>query len=455
MNIRSKLTLLFTFLVGAILLIFSLAIYFFYDQYREQQFFSYLKERAKTITQLIEDVEGIGKNIRRIEQGNNAILLGEEITIYNDKDSIIYDSGKEKYPVSEDILEEVRKGKEVNTRQGSKEIVLIRHLHSANIKPWVVVAYADDLHGLNKLQRLRDILILCWFISLFLVGGAGWLFAGDALQPVSDIIGQVNNISAGNLHDRLRVGSGRDELARLGQTFNQMLNRLELAFKAQKNFISHASHEFRTPLSVMMGEIEVTLMKERSPIDYQHALQGILVEVKGLNQLVNGLLELASTEAGTLSETFRKIRIDEVLWQAQSLVQHNNPGYIIKLDYTVLPDEEEEVVRWGDETLLRTAFVNLIENACKYSENQTVRIQMAVEDKLITLHFRDNGGGIPEEDLPYLFDTFFRSPKVLDKKGFGIGLALTKRIVTMHGGWLEVASHVGRGSDFIVKLPCF
>lgn len=455
MNIRTRLTLLFTILVGSILMVFCLAIFYFYDQYREQQFFSYLKDRAQTITHLIEDVEGIEKNIKKIEQSNSAILLGEEVTIYNENDSIIYDSGKEMYPITQEDRRNVRSGKEIRTRLGSREIVLTRHIHSPELKPWVVVAYANDLHGLGKLERLRNILIFGWFVCLFLVGGAGWLFAGDALRPVSDIIGQVNNISAGNLYDRLWVGREKDELTQLSVTFNQMLNRLEKAFIAQKNFVSHASHEFRTPLAVMMGEIEVALMKDRTSEVYKETLNGVLEEVKDLNHLVNGLLELANTEGGTISNTFHKVRIDEVLWQAQSYVTTQNPDCIVKFDYGIIPDDENDLLRWGDETLLRTAFVNLIENGCKYSNNQQVDVSMEVEKELITLHFIDKGNGIPEKDIPFLFDTFFRGVATQDKKGYGIGLALTKRIVTMHGGALEVASIVGKGSDFMIKFPLF
>lgn len=455
MNIRTRLTLLFTILVGSILMVFCLAIYYFYDQYREQQFFSYLKDRAQTITRLIEDVEGIGTNIKKIEQSNNAILLGEEVTIYNENDSIIYDSGKERYPITEKDRDNVRNGKEIRTRLGSREIVLARHVHSPDLKPWVVVAYANDLHGLGKLERLRNILIFGWFVSLFLVSGAGWLFAGDALRPVSDIIGQVNNISAGNLYDRLWVGKEKDELTQLAVTFNQMLNRLEKAFIAQKNFVSHASHEFRTPLAVMMGEIEVALMKERTSETYKETLQRVLEEVKDLNHLVNGLLELANAEGGTNSNTFHKVRIDEVLWQAQSYVISQTPACIVKYDYGSIPDDENDLLRWGDETLLRTAFVNLIENGCKYSDNQQVDVSMEVKRDLITLHFRDQGHGIPEKDIPFLFDTFFRGASTQEKRGYGIGLALTKRIVTMHGGSLEVHSVLGKGSDFMIKLPIF
>ncbi len=455
MNIKARLTLLFTLLVTSIMLIFCVAIYFFYDQYREQQFFSYLRERANTITSLIEDIKGItGEDIQHLEEGNSTILLGEEVTIYDSRDSIIYDSGKELFPVSQKIFSRVREGKELQFREGNKEVVMLRHVHVANQKPWVVVAYAEDIIGLKRQTRLRDILALGWVLSLLVVSGAGWIFSTDALKPVSDIIAQVNTISAGNLHQRLRVGRPRDELAQLALTFNLMLNRLELAFASQRSFVSHASHELRTPLSVMMGEVEVTLMKERDKEVYQQTLARTLLEVKNLSELLNRLLELARTDA-VAKASFKKIRLDEVLWQAQSYVNQKHPEYRVEISFGELPLEDENLYMRGDETLLRSAFVNLMDNACKYSEDKKVAVFLEVQLENLLIHFIDHGIGIEPEHIPYLFETFYRIPATRNEKGFGIGLALVERIIHVHQGSIDVSSTPGTGSTFLVRLPIF
>ncbi|GAB3181701.1 sensor histidine kinase [Telluribacter humicola] len=455
MNIKARLTLLFTLLVASIMIITRIGIYIQYDQYREEQFYSYLKDRATTIVQLIEGIEGISdSDIKRIEEKVSTVLMGEEITVYDSNDSVIYDSGKVPFPVTEQVLAQVRGGSEIHLREDSKEVVMIRHIHEPGQKPWVVVAYASDIIGLNKLNRLRDILAYGWLISLVVVGGAGWLFAKDALKPVSEIIKQVNNISAGNLYDRLRVGREKDELNQLAATFNLMLNRIELAFTSQKSFVSHASHELRTPLSVIMGEVEVTLMKKRTGEAYEETLKRVLEEVRNLNSVVNGLLEMARTESN-VSTSFRKIRVDEVLWQAQTQVMQKNAEYKVEIQYDEIPENEEDLQLEGDETLLRTAFTNLMENACKYSENRKVEVLLEVKEKTIRVHFKDQGVGISEEHLPQLFDTFYRVSSVQNTHGFGIGLALVKRIVDMHQGQIHVNSSLGVGSTFIVSLPQF
>ena len=171
MNIKARLTLLFTLLVASILLLFCFSTYYFYDQYREQQFFSFLTERVFTVTRLMEDVDGITRaEIKRIEQTNNTILIGEEITVYNEKDSIIYDSGQMPLRVPSSRLSSVRQGEQVRAREGMREIIMQRYQNKSG-KIWVIVAYASDQIGFNKLDRLRDILGLGWLLSLILVAG--------------------------------------------------------------------------------------------------------------------------------------------------------------------------------------------------------------------------------------------------------------------------------------------
>lgn len=456
MNIKTRLTLLFTMLVGSIMALFCLSIYYFYDQYREKQFYSFLNERGQTIAQLVEASNGISKaDIAKIEKENNTVLLDEEITIYDGSDSVIFNSGSYEFILSRQMLNDARSGREIHTKHAKKEVIVIRHILQDHRKPWVVVAIANDHLGTNQLQRLREILVIGWLLSLVLVGVAGWQFATDAIKPVSDIIAQVNNISAGNLHDKVSVGREKDELALLAQTFNLMLNRLEIAFVAQKNFVSHASHELRTPLALIMSEVEVTLMKARNGDYYEEALKGILEEVKEMNELVSRLLELARTEEHAFRVTFSKIRIDEVLWQAQSSIQQKNPGYQVHINYGQIPENEEELLRYGDESLLRTAFMNLMDNACKYSDNHSVNVFLEIHKDLITISFNDVGMGIAASELPYVFDTFYRSATTMSKAGYGIGLALTKRIINMQGASIDVESKVGLGSTFTLKFPPF
>jgi two-component system heavy metal sensor histidine kinase CusS len=455
MNIRLRLTLLFAVLVASILLVFSLSVYYLYDQFREQEFNNRLREKALTTVRLLEDVGGITEELlHAIDRNNMTTMYKEEVTVYNGQNQIIYDSGKEPYPIKSALLEQVRKGQDFSLQDGQKEIIGVRYVDKNKKKQTlVVVAYAIDVYGYSKLERLRDILITGWTLSLLLVVLAGWFFAGDALRPVSDIIEQVKNISARNIHKRLRAGRQKDELTQLATTFNDLLERLEDAFKSQRSFVSNASHELRTPLAIMMSQLEVSLLQKRTPEAYQDTIKEGIEEVKKMRDLVNGLLELARLNDDTSQFNFRPLRVDDLLWQAREMLMNLAPDYHIQIEFDEFPEEEKALEIQGDASLLQTAFINLMGNGCKYSEDHRVDVTIYIQENGIEVAFWDNGIGISALDLLHIFEPFYRAESTQYVKGHGVGLALTQRIMKLHGGEIMVSSQVGKGTEFVVVLP--
>jgi two-component system, OmpR family, sensor histidine kinase ArlS len=290
-------------------------------------------------------------------------------------------------------------------------------------------------------------------LSLVVVGVAGWLFASDALRPVAELTAQAKTISATNIHHRLRVGRQRDELSLLAATFNDMLKRLELAFVNQKSFVSHASHELRTPLAVMMSQIEVALMQTRSTADYEASLRELLDTVKGMIGMVNGLIELVKANSDAVTLRYQPVRVDELLWQARSAVLEKHPDYLIAIDFEDMPDQEDDLMLLGEGPLLTTAFQNLMENGCHYSPDNSVTVSLAFAPDQMRLSFVDQGYGIPAADLPHIFEPFFRADNVMAIKGYGIGLALTQRIINLHKGHIQIESVEKKGTKAIVTFP--
>lgn len=447
MNIRTRLTLLFVLLVASIMLLFTVSVYYLYDQFREQEFQQRLEEKAFTTVRLREDVG-------EVPQADLPIMANEQVTIYNSRGVVLYNQRKQRplFPVTAGFLAKITHRQSQYTRIGDLEAVGVRHLNSKG-ESLIIVASGNDRYGLSKLVRLREILFFGWLLSLVIVGIAGYLFATDALRPVSELIGQANAISATNIHQRLSVGRPRDELADLARTFNDLLTRLEEAFVLQKSFVSHASHELRTPLTVMMGQIEVTRLQSRSTDEYEVTFDGLLDEVKNMIRLVNGLLELARASSDVVTLNYQPVRIDELLWQAQSQLVSNKPDYQINIDFDNLPSQEEELVVIGEGSLLQTAFQNLMENGCKYSPDKRVSVRLAFERGQVRLSFSDQGYGISETDVPHIFEPFYRSEMTMTIKGHGIGLALTQRIIELHKGHISIESTVGKGTTFRITLP--
>jgi signal transduction histidine kinase len=232
-----------------------------------------------------------------------------------------------------------------------------------------------------------------------------------------------------------------------------MLSRIEKSFELQKSFVSNASHELRTPLAAIKSEIQVALEKDRTPEEYKEILKSLNIDNQRLIQLINGLLQLAKSEKGDKSLQMAPIRIDEVLFEVQDELQHQHHNYRISIDFEEIPDDDESVTINGNKSLLRTLFNNLIDNACKYSENNMAVINIRFNNSNCIINVSDTGIGISKGDQEKVFEPFFRTKNASNYKGYGIGLSICKRIVDIHGGRIILKSDLGQGSNFNVILP--
>jgi signal transduction histidine kinase len=321
-------------------------------------------------------------------------------------------------------------------------------------KQYVVCISAMDEHGIKTMARLRWSLFTGYVASLAIVFAAGRLFASEAIAPLARITNQAQGISATDLHVRVEAGRQNDELSQLARAFNGMLDRLEKAFRSQKQFIANASHELRTPLTTMEGQLEVSLMKKRSPEEYRQTLAVALDEVRALRFTTNNLLLLTKAEADSLALEKRPVRIDEVLLAALEEARRRYPQRNVEIEYAEIPADENALLILGNEDLLRNAFLNLIENAVKYSpEGSPSKVSVEAGGRTVVVSVSDTGSGIAPEDMPRIFEPFFRSTRTQSIPGSGIGLTLVKAIVERHAGSLEIQSAPDRGTVVRVVLP--
>jgi signal transduction histidine kinase len=278
-------------------------------------------------------------------------------------------------------------------------------------------------------------------------------FSRYILQPVRQITSQVKNIRAHNLHLRLNDPNSGDEMSELAQTFNNMLDRLETAFETQNNFVSNASHELGTPLTAIIGEAELALNKQRPEEEYRQSLQVILHEADRLEHITKSLLNLAQTGFDGKRQQFEKIRTDELIFSVKNTIDRINPDNKVEIDYTMLPEDEDKLFIKGNAQLLQLALSNIVQNACKYSDNRPAYIALAATDKNNVIIIKDNGIGIPAQDLPFIYEPFFRASNTSRYKGYGIGLPLARNIIRLHGGNMVVNSQQDEGTEIRITLP--
>lgn len=453
MQIRTRLTLQFLLLGGMIMILVSFAIFFFSANFRQEDFYNRLRNNARSTAKFLLDANVIdAERVRRFEKDNPVKLQNEKVIILNYRNDIIYSSDEKlEIEIRNDILERVRMFERIYYKQGSYEVM--GTLFTAKLDRFVVIAAATDTAGQSHLKKLRMILTLTSLFSLLLFAIAGWFYSGRALKPISDVINQVDKITITSLNLRVPEGNGRDEISRLANTFNRVLERLEKSFAMQKDFIANASHELRTPLTSINGQLEVLVMKDRSTSEYKAALVSVLDDIKSLIDLSNRLLLIARTSAEGPLNFNKMIRLDEILWQAQEETKRFNRQYqvIISID-SALTDSDQMTVS-GDEYLLKVAVSNLIDNACKYSADHMVSIRMEPFEKWIKVQFTDKGIGIPEDDMNKVFEPFYRGSNTHAISGSGIGLPLVNQIIKMHNGSLSLSSQIGKGTTVFILLP--
>jgi signal transduction histidine kinase len=232
-----------------------------------------------------------------------------------------------------------------------------------------------------------------------------------------------------------------------------MLSRLETSFLAQKNFISNASHELRTPLTAITGQLEVTLINPRANEEYRMVINSVLEDIKNLNRLSNRLLLLAQASSDEREKKMASIRLDELVWQAKEELLKHNANFIINIDLDESLDDERKLTIRGDEQLIKTAVANIIENGCKYSADQTSQVFIQNSRFGLSINFTDKGIGIPQEDLPNIFEPFYRGGNTKNIKGHGIGLSMVKGIIKLHKGSIQLISNEGRGTVVTVNFP--
>lgn len=452
MQLRTKITSIFIGLTSLFLTGIFILIYFVSKTYTESEFYLRLSQRATIAAQAYLEADELNIDIY------DDIRIRHLMTLPNEKEIIYPVDAERKIPLV--ALDKSLPGRfykkifDTNYAELKKDDYYYTGLLFHDIKgDFIVVLSATDLYGFGKSENLRNTLIIAFFISIVFIFILGRVYATQALSPISKIIKEVNSIRAENLSLRLGTANGKDELAQLAKTFNNMLDRLQISFDLQSNFINNASHELRNPLTAILGQIEIALNRARSKEEYHSILKSIDLEASRLDFLVNGLLKLAKTDFDSKGIVIEPIRVDELVLDIKKNIDASIPNNQIELDFEELPVNENAITLLGSESLLKVAFGNILENACKFSDNKKVLIKIFSETGSISLTIKDEGVGIPEKELKNIYEPFFRATNVRGIEGFGFGLPLAYRIIKMHSGEIRVLSQIGKGTLVKIKLP--
>jgi signal transduction histidine kinase len=446
MKIQTKITLHFLALSTGILILLNAFILYFEYRFNYRDFFKRLAARVNITADINllpnEKTQGYQEVRNRFLEK----LDGEKEIFIKAADGRVF-----KNPgLPDEFFKDLIRNKTVEFRE-DKQFFSGKIVVSNNDR-YMVVVTAQNPYGLREIDALQQVLLFGFLGSLIIVFFVGKMFSFYTFRPVRKLINKVNTITSSNLHLRLDT-DGKDEIAELSHTFNNMLNRLETAFETQNNFVSNASHELRTPLTILNGEIELALNKTQSGTEQQTLLTTMQTETNKLIQILNSLLTMAQSGYDGKKQNWENIRVDELLWFAIESVKKINPESNIEVDFSNLPADESLLNVAGNNNLLNLAITNIIINSCKYSQNKLVVVKLTAENGKLIVSITDQGIGIPSTELQHIFEPFFRASNTHDYKGHGVGLPLALNIIRLHKGSIGIRSEVNVGTEIQIFLP--
>ena len=453
MSLRLRLTLLYSLLMGGVLLIFGGAAYMLVN--------NVLMSRVDNVLDGVKD-EFI--NLAVVDRLEKVSFVSEPAKMDADisvqiwgLDGKLQDSfgplgqgnlAFDPLPLSKRTMQASFRETHLNNLR--LRVLTIPLLHNKNRVALMQIATSMETVAAARMYLL-SVLVVVWVYGVIIAGIASWFTLGQALEPLKSIVETAENINrADDLSRRIpQLGSEEDEIGSLIDTFNKTLERLEILFTSQQRFLADVSHELRTPLTVVKGNVD--LMRRMKQFD-EESLTSIDQEAGRLTRLVGGLLLLAQAESGKLPLTFRPVELDilitEVFQEMRVIAGDKVRVYLNEIDQMLVN---------GDRDRLKQVLINLVANAIQYTpQNGDVFLSLAKVGNQARIVCRDTGPGIPAEDLPHIFERFYRAEKSRTRgksTGFGLGLSITKWIVEHHGGRIEVNSKEGQGTTFAIWLP--
>jgi signal transduction histidine kinase len=452
---QTKTMLLVMLVFTVVILLFSGLVYFSIVNFSHQRFYELLKIRASTIVQ-------IEKSKAYIDTSTNEIITNltreEELPMEKDyvfeipKDSN-YSKITHQIHIPDTFFKRIVKKGEAN--YNDKELYYIGQSFRSHNKDYIAIASAKNHYVVYYLGYLKRTLITCMILAIFFSLIFSFYLSKTLFKPILKITNKVKEISSENLHLRLEPQPGNKELNELVDTFNGMLNRVETSFETQNHLIGNVSHELRTPLTSIMGEADVALSQERTKDHYQETLQIILEEAEKLDKKIKALLMIAQTGFDGKIQKMDKVRMDQLLWDVIETATRINSKNNVFMDISMLPDNPKKLKVQGNEQLLHLAMANIINNACKYSNFQQVKVSLGATDTHVYIIVKDNGIGIPDSEFTKIYDPFFRASNTKNYEGYGIGLPLARNIIRIHNGELIVNSKENVGTTVQISFPSF
>lgn len=448
MKIRNRLTLISSATFGFVFIIASVLIYFSFYNSSEKVVF---KELQKTC--LLSGIYYLEKDElphyehSAIKEQFEENIQNDIVRVYDENNKIAFGNKEADRNINAKNLDFIRKNKKLSFKSNNHFYYGI--FYNDNQGDFVVFVKTTNEVFKAQTNRLLVIMIIVLFAGLLLILLLSRLLSNIAYRPITEVIHQVNSMELNSLDNPISSSNTHDEVQDLITTFNNLLSRLSDTFSIQKNFINYVSHEFKTPLAAISGNLEVFAQKERTPEEYQKVTSEALENVYHIEEILNNLMMLSGLK--TIHSENETFRIDETIFDINDKIFTTYGKQEIRIDLKVT--EEKLLSVKGSEMQIQLALYNLIENAVKYSDQNPIKISLFETDNQLQILIQDHGKGIQKEDLNLVQQTFYRGKNVGNIKGSGIGLSLASIIFKQNNIQFSITSKENEGTQITLCFP--
>jgi signal transduction histidine kinase len=442
LKLRHRLALGFTLSFTVVTAAAFIAIYGITEHDRREAFYRRLSNKTISSFKILLEVNQISADMMQVYDKNVVSSLQDlEMFLFDTQGNILYQVKRgtdEAAPYPPEVLEQLKQGeKKVEMVYGNKELMGMPFV--LNDKTYYGIAFASDTMGKEKTHFLGYLLFGTFLAIELLVIITSFYLSKLITKPVTRLTEDIDKISPEDLSIRIQQPSSTDEVAFLARRFNELLNRVESAFKFQYHFMHHVSHELKTPLAVMIANAEKAMSMDNKD-DLHKSLEFQKNAMMELSHIINAMIDVSKTEHQLQDILTERIRIDELLFECMDELPLLYGKAQIDFNMGDDIDSSSKLMVKGSTRMLKIALMNLLKNASYYYDNKKITVELASADNTICLNILNSGNTIPPDEQPQLFRHLFRGQNGRHVKGFGLGLVLVQRIAVLHHGSIEYST---------------
>jgi len=450
MTLRNRFTLISSLSFGIVSIITSAVIFFAYYDSTKIFYFEKLRNTALISAIYYLEKDELPKDRHaQIKKEYNHLIQNNRVAVYNRNNEVTFGHNLNDKNIKPIHLQTVRKNKGVEFMSDNQFYYGI--FYPDNQGDFVVFVKSPNDSFQSQIWRLSIIMLSVLVLGLLAIFFLSSYLSKIVYKPISNVVERINKVEFNNISTAITSTNTNDEIEDLIKSYNKLLGRISENVLLQQNFINYVSHEFKTPLAAISGNLEVFAQRDRTPEEYREVAKESLENVYEIENILNNLLLMSGMTK--LESSHKQVRVDELIWKIYEKLEckakENNSSIKIQLEVS-----KPSLLEFpGNETLLYLALYNIVENGIKYSKDHPVTIILSEKYNQLNIEVKDQGKGIPKEDLDKITETFYRGKNVDNIKGSGIGLSLSRSIFDLHHITMKIDSKINMGTIVLLIFP--